>query len=110
MKLERLLKENMRRFNTKNLNEQNFDDLENMLGFDDGSNRDPRDGNLISKEIDFSTLEFSGIDPDDYPDFSDAYVDYAEYEDGTPLTDDELDRLDIHDEDIYDALMNRFRG
>ena len=38
-------------------------------------------------------LEVDGVDPKDYPDFSDAYFSYGCYEDGTPLTDDELDKL-----------------
>lgn len=45
-KLEKILAENMRRFGTKNLHEQNLTDLENKLGFDSGANRDPRTGNL----------------------------------------------------------------
>jgi len=65
----------------------------------------------MSKEINFSTLKFDGVDPGEYPYFTNAFVDYAEYEDGTPLTDEELERLDIHDDErIYDALMNRLRG
>ena len=43
-----ILAENMRRFGTKNLSEQNFGDLENKLGFDDGANRDPKTGNLMN--------------------------------------------------------------
>ena len=38
-------------------------------------------------------LEVDGVDGRDYPDFSDAYFSYGCYEDGTPLTDDELDKL-----------------
>ena len=38
-------------------------------------------------------LEIDGVDPKDYPDFSDAYFSYGCYEDGTPLTEDELDKL-----------------
>ena len=38
-------------------------------------------------------LEVDGVDPRDYPDFSDAYFSSGSYEDGTPLTDDELERL-----------------
>ena len=38
-------------------------------------------------------VEVDGVDGDDYPDFSDAFFSYAEYEDGTPLTDDELEQL-----------------
>jgi hypothetical protein len=36
----------MHRFGTKNLSEQNLDNLENILGFDSGTNRDPKTGNL----------------------------------------------------------------
>lgn len=45
-------------------------------------------------------LKIDGIDLDDYPDFCDAYASYAEWEDGTPLTDEELAEIDssiIHD-------------
>ena len=38
-------------------------------------------------------LEVDGVDPRDYPDFSDAYFSSGSYEDGTPLTDEELERL-----------------
>jgi hypothetical protein len=39
-------------------------------------------------------LVISGTDDsNDYPDFTDAYISYAEYTDGTPLNDDELDQL-----------------
>lgn len=30
----------------------------------------------------------------DYPDFCDAFISYAEWKDGTPLTDDELEKID----------------
>lgn len=38
-------------------------------------------------------LEVDGVDSRDYPDFSDAYFSSGCYEDGTPLTEDELDKL-----------------
>ena len=38
-------------------------------------------------------LEVDGVDSKDYPDFADAYFSYACYEDGTPLTEDELNKL-----------------
>jgi len=37
--------------------------------------------------------EVDGVDTSDYPDFCDAFFSYAEYEDGTPLSDDELELL-----------------
>jgi hypothetical protein len=54
-------------------------------------------------------LEVDGVDSRDYPDFSDAYFSGGCYEDGTPLTDDELERLndlaaDVLWEMAYDSL------
>jgi hypothetical protein len=40
-------------------------------------------------------LEVDGVDSSDYPDFSDAYFSSGSYEDGTPLTEEELDKLTI---------------
>jgi len=79
-----ILAENMRRFGTKNLHETES-----------------------SKEINWRTAKFEDIDPKDHPDYSDAYVSYAEYTDGTPLTDEELDQLMYtHKDEVYDALWN----
>jgi hypothetical protein len=44
--------------------------------------------------LDYSSIEIDGVDSRDYPDFSDAHVAYAEWKDGTPLTDDELIAFD----------------
>jgi hypothetical protein len=54
-------------------------------------------------------LQVDGVDSRDYPDFSDAYFSGGCYEDGTPLTDDELERLndlaaDVLWEMAYDSL------
>jgi lysyl-tRNA synthetase class II len=54
-------------------------------------------------------MEIDGVDSRDYPDFSDAYFTYACYEDGTKLTEDELDQLadqngDVLYEMAYDSL------
>lgn len=48
----------------------------------------------MNKTLNLSTLDVDGIDLYDYPDFVDAYVVYAEYMDGTVLTEDELDAID----------------
>jgi hypothetical protein len=45
-------------------------------------------------------LEVGGVDGGDYPDFSDAYFSGGCYEDGTPLTDDELDQLSLLADDV----------
>lgn len=54
-------------------------------------------------------LEVDGVDSRDYPDFADAYFSYACYEDGTELTDDELEQLteqnpDVLHEKVFDSL------
>jgi hypothetical protein len=54
-------------------------------------------------------MEVDGVDSKDYPDFADAYFSYACYEDGTPLTEDELDKLtdlasDVLWEMAYESL------
>jgi hypothetical protein len=54
-------------------------------------------------------LEVEGIERGDYPDFCNAYFSSGCYEDGTPLTDDELDKLtdlagDVLWEMAFDSL------
>lgn len=41
--------------------------------------------------IDWNTVDIGGVDSRDYPKFCDAYIEYAEFADGTPLDDNELD-------------------
>jgi hypothetical protein len=43
--------------------------------------------------VDYNSIKIDGIEPDDYPDFVDAYVLSAEFEDGTPLSEEELQQL-----------------
>jgi hypothetical protein len=69
----------------------------------------PEQGELSSR-VDKSSIELDGVDSSDYPDFTDAFIAAANFEDGTPLTDDELDQLgdemadEIH-QMAYDSLM-----
>ena len=49
--------------------------------------------NINGREVNTSTLEVEGVDPSDWPDFCMAYFSYAEFADGEPLTDIELDLL-----------------
>jgi hypothetical protein len=49
-----------------------------------------------------------GIDMSDYPDFCDAYFESACYEDGTALTDDELDELtDQNSEALHEMIYDQ---
>ena len=70
----------------------------------------PKPGTLA--DIDHGSIEIEGIDMNDYPDFVDAYIAAANFEDGTPLTDEELNQL--NDEmagEIHDlAYQSLFEG
>ena len=50
-------------------------------------------------------VEIEDIDTRDYPDFCDAFVSYAEHEDGTPFTDEELYDLNVNHGDIVHQLV-----
>ena len=53
-------------------------------------------------------LEVDGVDSRDYPDFCDAYFSSGCYEDGTPLSDDELDRLnDLAADVLWEMAFDR---
>jgi hypothetical protein len=47
----------------------------------------------LNAEICTASLELDGLDMRDFPDFCDAYFCAGERADGTPLTDEELERL-----------------
>jgi hypothetical protein len=51
-----------------------------------------------------NNLEIEGIYISDYPDFCDAYFCYAEWENGTPLTDNELEELTRERGDVVNEM------
>ena len=63
-------------------------------------------------DIDHGSIELDGIDMNDYPDFVDAFIGAANFEDGTPLTDEEIDQLnDEMADQISDlAYQSLFEG
>lgn len=58
------------------------------------------------KEIDYSTLLLDGVDTRDYPDFCDSFIYYGEYIDGSPLSEEDLDRLN-EDSDLIYSLVEK---
>lgn len=62
---------------------------------------------VMFKDREVSGFEVDGIHAWDYPDFCDAYICYAEYEDGTPLTEDELDALHDANSDLVHELAHQ---
>jgi hypothetical protein len=64
---------------------------------------------LNGKKVDRGSLSVEGVHAWDYPDFCDAYLIGATFEDGTPLTDEEMDQLNEEYPDViwemaYDSL------
>ena len=51
-------------------------------------------------------IEFGGIDWNDYPDFSDMYIECADY-DGVPMDGDQLDEVN-HDREMIYELYTKF--
>lgn len=56
-------------------------------------------------EIDESTIIVSGIDTKDYPDFADSFIQYAEFKNGAPLTDEQLDELNKDSDFVYKMVL-----
>ena len=46
-----------------------------------------------NRAVRHDSITIDGIDTSDYPDFSDAFINYAEWEDGTELSQDELEEF-----------------
>lgn len=65
-----------------------------------------------NKKISLESIVVEGVDPKDYPDFCDAFMTYAEWEDGTPLTEEELEKVADRGEyssAVYDAACESFQ-
>ena len=58
------------------------------------------------KPINVNSIEIDGIDTSDYPDFVDAYIVAADYADGTPLTDDEVQQFQEENYDLVSELIH----
>jgi len=64
---------------------------------------------INGKKVDNSTITIDGVDSNDYPDFCDAFVDYAEFEDGTELQTHELEILtDSYNEIVNELSIQKF--
>lgn len=50
--------------------------------------------------------EYDGIDFSDYPEFCDAFVSKAQYQNGQPLTDQEMDEIEVSNEDLWDFITS----
>ena len=64
------------------------------------------------KKVDLNTLEVDGVDSNDYPDFVDSYITYAEYSNGKKLTDDELaiNNFDVVGKQLWQLVKEELAG
>lgn len=76
-------------------------------------NKLTKNAQLLKEEIEFNgrpvsvgSIEIDGIDTDDYPDFVDAYIASADYVDGTPLTDEELQAFQEENYDLVSQMIH----
>ena len=51
-------------------------------------------------------VSVSGINIDDYPDFVDAYISYAEDSNGKPLTDEQLETLTNNSQEFVQEMAH----
>lgn len=58
----------------------------------------------LMDKVDMDSLEIGDVDTADWPKFTDAYIEAATFQDGTPLTDNQLDQLT--DELYQDGRMS----
>lgn len=59
---------------------------------------------IDGKVVDLKSVDFDGIDHSDAPDYSDAFIVSAEFNDGTPLNEAQLETL--FDICGYDLLLD----
>jgi hypothetical protein len=62
---------------------------------------------INGKKVNVNSIEIDGVDRRDSPDFVDAYISYAEYEDGTELSDAELNELGEDGELVNELIFDR---
>jgi len=55
---------------------------------------------INGKTVDRASLSVEGVHAWDYPDFCDAHFVGATFEDGTPLTDEEMEKLNENYSDV----------
>jgi len=55
-----------------------------------------------------STFEIEDVNMNDYPDFCDAFIGYAEFNDGTVVPDEQMDELNEQCDDLINELAHEY--
>ena len=58
-----------------------------------------------NKQVNLQSFSMADVDTNDYPDFVDAYIESADFVDGIPLTDDELEILNEDGDLVHEAVF-----
>lgn len=63
---------------------------------------------LNGKKVNIRSVYFEGIDSKDHPDYVDSFISYAEFENGTALTEEECETLmELYPEELYDIMWDQ---
>lgn len=81
-------------------------ELQDMVSGDDKDLKEATSVTLNGKPVNLRSIEIDGVDRRDHPDYADAYISYAEYADGTKLSDDELEQLTNEHGDLVNELAH----
>ena len=66
---------------------------------------------INGKEVDKQSLEIEDVDPNDYPDFSDAFVSKGFFKDGTEMSEDDLNEFnETHSDIVHELATDRMTG
>lgn len=91
---------------------EEFDTPQNNYKYTHGTHS-PLPSNIVidGKSVDKTSIGIEGVDPRDRPDFVDAFAATAEFKDGTPLTDAQLEELtERYPEIINDLAHDQISG
>ena len=61
---------------------------------------------INNKTINIKSISLEGVEMNDYPDFCDAYISYAEFNDGVELTETELETLTDDNLDLVNEIAH----
>ena len=92
--------------------EKEQDDIQTQSPIDSEEEHDEVDESatgsieINGKTVDNSSLELDGVDSKDHPDYADAYFSHGTFEDGTPLSDQELDQLTDEHGDLVNQMAH----
>jgi hypothetical protein len=88
---------------------QETDAVYNEVNYEESKDTDLVEGMAVSingREVDVNSIEVDGVNDWDSPDFADAYITYATFADGTPLSDEELVQLENEHGDLVNQAAH----